>query len=134
MKNAAPSGNAGNFGHLWPGCLSRKSMQQQTRWAASAPKAFKCFAGLFRHVRFDDRLALGRQLVQLLGEAFDDAAAAGLHARTILLEVGLARGALGRRLSHGIAREKRGYGEENAWCGPHHNPPQYGMRAAAGFR
>ena len=35
---------------------------------------------LLRHMRFDDRLALRRQLVQLLGQAFDDAAAARLDA------------------------------------------------------
>ena len=49
-------------------------------------------------MRFDYRLALGRQLVQLLGQAFDDATAARLDAGTEFLEIGLAGGALGCRL------------------------------------
>ena len=53
---------------------------------------------LLRHMRFDDRLALRRQLVQLLGQAFNDAAAARLDAGAEFLEIGLARRTFGSRL------------------------------------
>src|SRR4051794_25237706 len=59
-------------------------------------------------VRFDDCPAGRRQLVLLLGEASDNAAAAGYRSLAELCEIGLAGSALGGGLRHRRPRAQHG--------------------------
>src|SRR5262245_22694827 len=85
-------------------------------------------ACLFWHMRLDDRLALRRQLVEMLRQALDDAATARLDTGTVFLEVGLACLALGRRLCERRPRQERGPEQENAYHCAHGNPLDMGWR------